>query len=200
MPDLRAKVIDPRAPAAAKADVRSLAEMIGARRHVDIVVPRTEIRGKMRLCSRAEELEANADARRTMIEAGFPVDTGAHSALGGTIHWSLEVAVRMLAVAVRELENTERALASVDEWRECDDQQILALQTRYQDLVAELDPLGANALTDGQLAGLTAAAKKKDADLLMAFGSRLLALFAITSADQPASSETPTSTSGSSPS
>ena len=197
MPDLRPKSSDTRAP---RGDVRRLADTLGVRVHVDITVPRTDVRGKMRLCSRAEELEANADARAAMVEAGYPVNAEAHTALGGTQQWLVEVAVRMLAVAVRDPSNTDLALASLDEWRDCDDQQILALWSRYQDLANELDPLGAGTLTDDQLAQLTAAAKKKDVDLLMACGSRSLALYVTTLVAPPASSATPTSTSGLSPS
>jgi len=154
----------------------------------------------MRLCSRREELEANSEARTAMIDAGYPVNAEARTALGGTQQWLVEVAVRMLQRAVRDPADPDRALASIDEWRECDDQQILALWARYQDLTNELDPIGAAALTDAQLAEIESAAKKKDADLLMEFGSRSLALFAITSVDQLSKSPTPSSSSGSVPS
>ncbi|MBA2718933.1 MAG: hypothetical protein H0U52_06800 [Chloroflexi bacterium] len=160
--------------------------------HVDIVVPRTQIPAKMRLLSRREEFEAKSEARTAMLDAGYPLG-GESREFGTAEQWLVEVAVRMVAVAVREPTNPERALASIDDWRDCDDNQILALWSEYCDLAARLDPVGSNKLTDQELDGIIASAKKKDVDLLMAFGSRRLALFAITSASPPASSETPTS-------
>lgn len=196
MPSLRPTPPEQRATEARTGEVRQLADVRAARRHVDVTIPRTSVRGKMRLLSRGEEFDAKADARRHMMDAGYPVDTGAHSALGATEQWLVEVAVRMLQQAVRDPADVTRALASIDEWRECDDQQILALWARYQDLEQELDPIGSTALTDEVLAHVEAAAKKKDPDLLMACGSRTLALYVITTASRPASSETPTSSSG----
>jgi hypothetical protein len=177
----------------------TLAASLGARVHIDVVIPRTEVRGKMRLCSRTEEFTAKAQARQTMADAGYPLNGDAHAAPGVTEQWAAEIMAEMLSRAVRDPEDTDKALAAIEEWRDLDDMQLLALWNQYNDLATRLDPVGATNITDEALAAITSAAKKKDADLLMGFGSRLLALFAITSVDRPASSETPTSSSGPSP-
>jgi hypothetical protein len=161
---------------------------------VDVTVPRTTVRGKMRLVTRAERFAAVADARRALEAAGMPVDASAVTALGAHEQWHYELGARLLAVAVRDPEATDRQLASVDDWRKCDDDQLDALWNRYQDLEAELDPLGLGApLAAEDEAAIAAAAKKKDAAMLMSFGSRKLASYLLTSDDPPAISATPPS-------
>lgn len=174
----------------------TLAASLGARVHVDITIPRTDVRGKMRLCSRREELEAKAEARTRMVENGYPVSIDANVSLDASEQWPLEVAVSMLAIAVRDPADTELALAPIEEWRELDDMQILAMWSQYDDLSKRLDPIGTVSLTATQIALIDEAAKKKDIDRLMVFGSHALASYAITLASRPATSETPTSTSG----
>lgn len=194
--NLRATMPGSRGAAAAAPDVRALVDQLGARVHIDVTIPRTDVKAKMRLCSRSEEFEAKAEARTFLAENGFPIDHHAHSALGAGEEWVLELATRMLARAVRDPASPQLALAALEDWRACDDQQILALWVKYQDLASRLDPVGAETITVEQLRELDAAAKKKDLDLLMQFGSRLLALYATTLASPPTASETPTSTSG----
>lgn len=169
--------------------------LIGERRHVDIIIPRTTVRAKMRLVSRGERFDAIADARRALAQAGMPIDASAVAGLGSGESWNYELAVRLLAIAVRDPDNTTYQLATVEEWRECDDEQLDALYAQFTDLVAELDPLGENGpgLSPEELAALTAAAKKGDVTVLMSYGSRKLALWARTSAAQPATSPTPPS-------
>jgi hypothetical protein len=188
----RLRPTEPRSSAATELAERALT---GARVFVDITIPRTEIRGKMRLVSRAELFAINATARRELQEAGFPVDGTAITALGASEQWQYEIGARTLAIAVREPGNVERALASVEEWRECDDDQIAALYQQYTDLAHRIDPLGdeGNGLTEIEIEQLTAAAKKKDSGILISFGSRKLASFILTSAEQLARSVTPTS-------
>lgn len=166
--------------------------LTGARVYVDVSIPRTELRGRMRLVSRSELFTIQAETRRTMQDAGFPVDGTAITALGALEQWQYEIGARTLALAVREL-GTDRALASIEEWRECDDDQIAALYQEYQDLAARIDPLGdGGSISELELAQLVEAAKKKDRATLISFGSRKLASFILTSADQPASSPIPT--------
>ncbi|MGN6103734.1 MAG: hypothetical protein ACTHU0_01390 [Kofleriaceae bacterium] len=180
-----------------EAEADALVDRLGVLPSIDIVVPRTRTRARMRLLSRGELHHAKAQARRALQDSGFPTDGTAVTSLGAWDEWQYELAVQMFAVAVREPDPTvDRALCSIDEWREeCDDDQIAALNRQYQDLAARHDPLGegAAALTSELEIALLAAAKKKDADLLMSYGSRALATFIITSVDQPASSPTPTS-------
>lgn len=190
---LRPTLTDARSPAERAEDLVT-SSLLGTPVHVDIIVPRTTVAAKMRLATRAERFEAEAEARRVLQAAGFPVDATAVSALGAHEQWQYELGVRILAVAVREPGDPARQLASVDEWRQCDDDQLDALWDRYQDLEAELDPLGAGpGLTKEERTALIAAAKKGDASLLMSYGSRKLALFAISSVEEPATSPTPPS-------
>lgn len=183
------------------ADSVASVALTGARPFLDIVIPRTAIKARLRLCSRREEFQAKAEARAAMLEAGYPVDGNAIGALGAAEQWLAEVMVRMLAIAVREPGTSPNppALATLEDWQDCDDQQLIALWTMYQDHEHRHDPIGADRLTDEELAAIVAASKKKDADSLMAFGSRRLALYAITTASPPASSAIPPSQPGRSP-
>lgn len=195
----------PRHPAPAPSSlteqtVEQVVDLIGQRPFRDIVVPRTGIKARLRLCSRKEELLAKAEARKAMIEAGYPVDGQLTS---DAIEQLLaEQMVRMIAIAVREpgTDPNPRALAPLEDWQECDDLQLLALWTEYQDHGRQFDPIGFDSLSAEEVSAIIAAAKKKDVDSLMAFGSRRLAIYTLTSASPPASSETPTSSSGSPPS
>ncbi|MDQ3295072.1 MAG: hypothetical protein M3619_00620 [Myxococcota bacterium] len=171
-----------------------LAEVIGARVFVDVVVPRTKIAGRMRLVTRREQSEIRAEARQYLTDSGFPVDSSAITSLGAQEEWNAELAVRMLATAVRDPGNSELALASVDDWRECDDDQLGGLFDEYQQLAARVDPLGSGVeLSDSEFDQMVEAAKKKEPELLMSYGSRKQALFAITLASQLATSATPMS-------
>lgn len=190
---LRPTLTNPRSPAERAEDLVT-SSLLGTPVHVDIVVPRTTVKAKMRLATRAERFEAEAETRRVLQAAGFPVDATAVSALGAHDQWQYELGARILAVAVRDPGAPECPLAPLEEWRQCDDDQLDALWDRYEDLEAELDPLGTGpGLTKEERTALIAAAKKGDASLLMSYGSRKLALFAISSAEEPASSPTPPS-------
>lgn len=160
----------------------------GARVHVDVVVPRTSIKGRMRLVSRAEVSAIRAESRSYLIGSGFPVDAAGISAMGALDEWNAEMAVRHLAIAIRSADDEDEPLSTLEEWRDCDDDQIAAMWQEYRDLERRLDPLGNLAtLTEAEGIAIRDASKKKDADLLTSYGSRKLAAFLITSADPPAS-------------
>lgn len=168
----------------------ALAEaVLGARVFVDVVVPGTDIAGKMRILARNESRRVASESRRELMKAGFPVDGTALGAFAAVEEWNAEVAVRTLAVAVREPSDTDRALADLDDWNELTDEQIGVLWQRYEDLRIEVDPIGEGApgLSETELIALRDAAKKGERALLMSFGSRKLALFAIASAAAPSS-------------
>lgn len=137
----------------------------------------------MRLLSRRETAEVRGAARASLAELAVG------PALEGFREWHEELAVRTLAVAVRRPSDTSQPLAALDEWQECDDEQIGAMWEWYQDLEAELDPLGAAtaALSSADVDAMMAAAKKKAAALLMSYGSRKLAAFATILAGLPSS-------------
>lgn len=167
---------------------------LGAPRYEDVTIPRTQIQGKMRLVTRGELSAIRSACREYLAGRGFPVDANAASALGAKDEWDAELAVRTLQAAIREPANPDRALAPIEDWRECDDDQIEALYSKYLDYRERIDPLAAEVvLTEAQFKAIEAAAKKKDWALLMSFGSPALASFATTSVAQPASSPTPTS-------
>lgn len=180
------------APSTPEARAEEFVELaLGPEALFDIIVPRTNVAAKMRLPRRAERFAANADARSYLKESGFPVDATGLSALGTHEQWHYELGVRLLAVAVRDPIDPSRQLAPVEQWREeCDDDQLDALWERYEDIRALVDPMDAGVLSESDAIAIIAASKKKDVDVLMSFGSRKLALFAITSASPPASSTT----------
>ena len=168
--------------------------VLGSPVFVDVVIPRTQVKGRMRLATRSERFEANAAARVALAGAGFPIDAAAIAALGAHEQWQYELGVRILAVAVRHPTNEDRALASLEDWRACDDDQIDAMWVEYQAHQARMNPLGADVdLTDAEASAIIVAAKKKDVDLLMSYGLPKLVQFAIISVEQPATSTTPPS-------
>jgi len=183
---LRGEVVLPRAE---DGEVGSgLADLLGARLHVDILIPRTRIAGKMRLLSRIETSSARADARKALADRGIPTVIGELANPVFMDEWNTEVAVRTIALAIRDPQNVALPLDVVEEWLQCDDDQIAALYLEYKDLATRLDPVGsADALTEQEWAAIDGAAKKAGVDTLMSYGSRKLALFAISSAAQPAS-------------
>jgi hypothetical protein len=166
-------------------DLDTASLVLAAREHVEVTVPRTAIQARMRLVSRAEALAIKADAWRAFQELAI-----ANPANGLTVaDWNMEIAVRHLAVAVRAAVDDSRALASLDDWRACDDDQIASLWDRYQDHRDRLDPLGADSspLTEAEFTELEAAAKKKAVEVLTSYGSRKLARFVTILAERPAS-------------
>lgn len=173
----------------AAADKASALEALGARVHIDVQIPRTQVAAKMRLVSRSEELGIVAETREMLRQRKLPLDAAALASLGMVNEWNCEIAARTLAIAVRDPEDTSRPLASLEEWRECDDDQIGALWEEYQDLRERIDPLkNYEQLSEQELAAMVSAAKKKppEIDLLMSYGSRKLALFAISTVAPPA--------------
>lgn len=170
--------------------VESALSGAGRRLHVDVEIPGTELKGRMRLLSRDEAVQVKADAFALFKERGL-VNRDGSIAAAAHDDWKCEVAVRHLAIAVRDPEDTDQELAPVDDWRaELSDEQISGPWDRYQDLVAEIDPLGdasIDQLSNTDVERIRDAAKKKDAVLLRSFGLHKLALYAITSAAPPAS-------------
>lgn len=156
-------------------------DFIGARLFEPVVVPRTKYRGKMRVVSRNETFQLKAEARKFFAAAGMPLDN--HAAFGAE-EWQNEIALRMLAVAVRNPRDPGLPLASLDEWRELDDDQVDALWVEYRDFALRVDPVGQRELSDEEFARIDKAAKKKDLTSTMLFGSRRLALFAMRLAER----------------
>lgn len=175
----------PRQPAELEATAEAV--LAGAREHVEVSIPGTEVTGKMRVLTRSESLTVKAEALALFKERGLVNDDGTIAAVA-VEDWKCEIAVRHLVVAVREVDDGPQ-LAPLDDWRELSDEQISSPWDRYQDLRDRLDPLGADSkpLTADELAIMRAFSKKKDVMGLRSFGLHKLALFASISVEQPAS-------------
>lgn len=178
----------PTAPAPEATKASALAEALGGRQHVSVVVPRTQVSGQMRLLGRGESSDVTFAARKHFQDRGVELTPSAMATPGVMDEWNCEVAVRHLAIAVRDPADVSRPLASLEEWRQCDDDQIAALWQEYQDLRERLDPLAAlGELPEAEFTAIAQAVKKKDADLLRSYGCSKLAAYAITTGGPPAS-------------
>jgi hypothetical protein len=172
--------------AAAGRAERLVDAVLGGVTYKDVTVPRTQVKGRMRLLTRAESAQLSVDLRREMAER-YSLTEPTPGMFEAFAEYREERVLRTVAVAVRDPADPTRPLADLEEWATCDDTQLVALWQAYKDLQDELDPLGPNAagLTEQEVAALKAAAGKGEADLLMSYGSRRLALFAISSAGPP---------------
>lgn len=160
------------------------AAVLDARAFVEVEIPRTTVRGRMRLLTRTEAKQIRSESRSALRQLGL--NDAASSATPELYReWHEEIIPRTMAVAVRST-RADVALAPLEEWLECHDDQLQALWRRYVDLEAEMDPL-ARPLTEAEFVGIRDAAKKKDAALLMSYGSSALATYAITTESRPAS-------------
>lgn len=153
-----------------------------ARAFEPVTVPRTSKRGRMRLLSRGENRQVKIDARAALAEIGATGPT-----VNGYVEWHEEVATRTLAIAIRNYENPELALAPLEYWEACDDNQINTLFMHYQDMDRRLDPLASSEIGADEIVAIDAAIKKKSLTLLLSYGSQKLASFLLTSAGQPES-------------
>lgn len=162
--------------------------VLGERPLVDVTIPRTSVKARMRLVGRAEALAITSETRRLFKALGLLDEQGRVVGVASD-DWNGEIATRFLALAVRDPADTSKPLASLEDWRECDDDQIEGLWSEYRDLREQLDPLGDGnaALTVAELDSIEAAVKKKASAVLMSFGSRKLATYLLTSAERPAS-------------
>jgi len=186
------------APASATADAveSSLgAVLAGARVYEPVTVPRVGVAGKVRLLTRGEERALDLELARWV--AGAAVEER-YLMIAGGLTVSSERAVRTLAVAIRQPGAGETPpLASLEDWDEADDGQLGELYRAYEDLRAALDP-EAMELSPAEVAAIRDAVKKKDATLLLGFGSRRLSAWLCSTAGQLATSPTPRSPSTSS--
>lgn len=110
--------------------------------------------------------------------------------------YELERDARTLAEAVRDPGDPTEPFGTLEEWRALDDDVIFACYKVYADVKERLDPVGADALTEGQLAEIGEAFKKKDWSFLRSLGVVLLVNWLRTMDDRPASSPTPKSSTG----
>lgn len=141
----------------------------------------------MRLVGRSVSLGITSEVRRAFNALGLLDEQGRVVGVASD-DWNAEVAVRYLAEAVRDPKDETKPLASLAEWRECDDDQIEGLWSEYRDLRERLDPLGddSSGISEAEYDAMELAVKKKESALLMSFGSRKLATFLLTTAEPPA--------------
>src|SRR5262249_62022557 len=118
----------PRSPAELEATAASV--LGGAREHVDVAIPGTEVTGRMRGTTRSGSLPVKAGALAAFKERGLVNSDGTITAVA-VEDWRCEVAARHLAVAVREHDDGD-PLAPLDDWRELTDEQISGPWDRYQ--------------------------------------------------------------------
>lgn len=156
-------------------------ELVGARVFVDVTVPRTSIKGRLRVLTRGENKSIRIEARKATAHLGLQ---SPHLEI--TREWNEEIATRTVALAVRAADDVSRPLAPLEDWEECEDDQIGALYKLYEDHADQLDPLSvAVDLTEADVLEMREAAKKKQTLLLMSYGSSRLAAYAITTAELP---------------
>jgi hypothetical protein len=142
----------------------------------DITVPGVGA-AKIRMLSRTEEASVDLEMARWMrvLQRDEGITETVLSSIGG-MPMSSERATRVVAIAVRDPDDPSRPFGSLDEWRQLSDVQIGAAFDAYEDLVEELDPLG-RGLTEVEIEGIRDAVAKKNSTLLLAYGSRRLALY-----------------------
>ena len=158
------------------------AVMLG-RRWRDVTIAGTDLRGRMRLLTRAETAKNRDDVRAALAARGLAA--GAPGVLEGFPEWREEMILRTVAVAVRD--DQDEPLGTIADWSELTDVQLSALWDAYQDFETELDPFGSEgaALTASDARAILEAAKAGAIGQLMAFGSYKLARFATSSVAPP---------------
>lgn len=102
-----------------------------------------------------------------------------------------ERALRTLAVAVRDPDDHAQPYGTLAEWGALDPSLVTACWHVYSDVSEELDP-GVQPLTPAQITTIGAAVAKKNFALLRSFGTNALASYLLSTAEQPATSPTPT--------
>lgn len=140
----------------------------------------------VRMLSRSEEASIDLAMAKwlSQLTGVEGISETALASIGG-MPVSSERATRVVAIAARDPEDTSKPFGTLDEWRQLSDVQIGAAYEAYEDLVEEMDPLGRGLRTD-EIAGIRDAIAKKNLSLLVAYGSRRLALYLSTTVEPPA--------------
>jgi hypothetical protein len=165
--------------------------IIASRVAFPFTIPIIGIACRMRLVSRSEALQITIAARAAMIDAGMSIDAVGMASIGTLSEYRSEEICRIMAVAVLH-KTKDEPIASLDEWRECSDEQLAICWRAYNDISAVADPLAnGEVLQADEFTLLDAAAKKKDLPTLISYGSRSLAIYAATLASQASMSPIP---------
>ncbi len=169
--DIRPKGSPPAPPATTES--RLAAALSGARLLVDVVVPRTDVRAKLRRLSRREEQEVSLEL--AAWHAAAEKERGPLPEPRQEV--SKHESVLILARAVRDPARPELALGTVEEWGEADEAQLAGLMAAYYDVVARTEP--SSALTLSERAELAAAVARRDRATLMALGAQRIAAWLV---------------------
>jgi hypothetical protein len=161
------------------------AGVIESRAFVEVAIPRTTVRGRMRLLTRSEVSQVRRESRLALVAAGLEA-AGRSPLPEEWREWHEELVPRTVATAVRMLD-VDAPLAPLEEWHQCDDAQIRALWVRYEALEQAVDPLALPTLTEAQCEEIIEAAKKKAGASLVSYGSSALASCLVTLAARLAS-------------
>ena len=103
---------------------------------------------------------------------------------------------RTLAWAVRNPDKIEERFGGLDEWLALDIDMINACGIVYADVRERLDPIGSVTLSRDDIDAIRLGIEKKNPTLLRSYGVAKLSLYLLTTADPPASSPSPLSSSG----
>jgi hypothetical protein len=103
---------------------------------------------------------------------------------------------RTLAWAVRNPDKIEERFGTLDEWLAIDIDLLNACGIVYADVRERLDPIGSPTLSKDDLDAIRLGIEKKNPMLLRSLGVAKLSLYLLTTADPPASSPSPPSSSG----
>ena len=166
-----------RGPDAPARKLHLVESILAGRRWRDVAVDGTDVRGRLRLLTRAETATVRDACRQALAARG--IATAAPGALEAFPEWREELILRTVAVAVRDAQ--DQPLGAVEDWAELDDVQLVALWDAYQDHEATLDPFGERGppLSEADARAILAAAKGSGIGQLMSYGSYKLARFAI---------------------
>lgn len=168
---------------------RFLAALQGRRPGKPIRIPVLELDAYMALVGSERMLDLEGESLRAMDRRGIPRDPMNEA------KYELDLALRMLAEAVTESEDSATPIGTVAEWGKLAPEAIAAMWLEYSALREEHDPVDVS-LTPDDINEIRDAIVKKNAMLLRYFGPRRLASYLITSESQPASSPEPSSSPG----
>jgi hypothetical protein len=165
---------------------RFAAAIAGVRVHEPVTV--MGVPGAMRLVGHGAVQEIEGAVYKRMAELGLAL-----SELTATTYES-ERAVRTLAESVRDPADHSKPLGTLEEWQQVDLDTIVPLWMDYNDLRERQNPIEVPP-SERDVATIQLALQKKSGVLLRSCGLRVLSNWLLSTADLPATSPEPSSTS-----
>jgi hypothetical protein len=114
--------------------------------------------------------------------------------VGTAAQHETELALRVLAVAVRDPDRRDQRFGTLEEWGELDNDIVSVAWHAFGDVRERLDPVS-QPLSNDEMLAVSAAVKKKDATLLRTFGVVRLSAWLATTGEPPSTSPIPSSSS-----